>query len=47
MSVILFFGFAAILLIISSIYVGLVIRHHYKLSKVGKSFSPAKNDAKI
>ena len=49
MSLIIFFGFCAIFLTVSTIYVALTLRHHYKISKLGKNFAPPvvadKNDA--
>lgn len=38
MSLVIFFGFTAIFLIFSTVYVAVSIRHHYKLSKLGKHF---------
>lgn len=38
MSVIIFFGICAFILIISTTYLTVVFRHYYKQSKVGKSF---------
>lgn len=46
MGVIIFFGFSAIFLTVSTIYVGAVVWHHYKLSRVGKDFHPENREEK-
>jgi len=42
MSLVLFFGLAALIFIVSTIYVGVVLRHYYLQSKVARNFEERK-----